>query len=82
MNRISNFLEKFLKLDKENDLKLQTIKEVIKQKTNLDINKDMLEIKNNYIKLNYDPVVRNEIFMHKGEIEKTLQDLKIFLKLI
>ena len=41
----------------------------------------MLEIKQDKLKINCNPVFRNEIFIHKNKIEDVLKSKKIFLKL-
>lgn len=82
MNGISNFLQKFLKLEKDNNTKLSLILDIIKQETTIQLSKEMLEIKGDSLKLNCNPVMRNEIFMHRSEIEESLKQQKIFLKII
>jgi hypothetical protein len=82
MNGISNFLQKFLNLEKDNNTKLSLILEIIKKETGLDLKKEMLEIKSENLKLNCSPVFRNEIFMHKEKIETELKKQKIFFKLV
>lgn len=82
MINISGFFQKFLNLEKDNDLKLSLILGSIKQAANLDLSKDMLEIKGDHIKLNCNPVLRNEIFMHKYKIEDSLKSQKIFLNIV
>jgi hypothetical protein len=79
---ISNFLQKFLNLEKDNNTKLSLILNVIKQITRIELSKEMLEIKGDNLKINCNPVLRNEIFMHKKEIEDLLKHSKIFLRLI
>ena len=79
---ISNFLQKFLSLEKDNNLKLSLIIESIKQVVGLDLSKEVLEIKGDNLKINTNPVVRNEIFMHKSKIEENLKSNKIFLRII
>lgn len=82
MNSISGFLQKFLNLEKDNNTKLLLILNVIKKETGVELKKEMLEIKGDNIKLNCNPVFRNEIFMHQSQIEFALKQQKIFLKLI
>lgn len=82
MNNIAGFLQKFLNLEKDNNTKLSIILEVIKKETHIELKKEMLEIKGNNVKLNCNPVFRNEIFMHQIQIENSLKSQKIFLKLI
>lgn len=79
---ISNFLQKFLNLEKDNDTKLSIILNVIKNETNLELSKKMLEIKGDNLKLNCNLVFRNEIFMHQPQIEEKLKSQKIFLKIV
>jgi hypothetical protein len=82
MYNISGFLQKFLNLEKDNNTKLSIILDVIKQKTNLELSKEMLEVKGDSCKLNCNPVYRNEIFMHCSNIEDSLKSQKIFLKIV
>jgi len=78
---ISNFLQKFLNLEKDNNTKLTIILDVVKQTTGLELSREMLEVKGDNLKLNCNPVFRNEIFMHKTQIEDQLKSSKIFLKI-
>jgi hypothetical protein len=79
---ISNFLQKFLNLEKDNNTKLSVILDVVKRETGVELKKEMLEIRGDNLKLNCNPVFRNEIFMHQSQIEESLKKQKIFLKLI
>jgi len=81
MNNISGFLQKFLALDKNNKVKLSLILDVIKNKTGLLIQTENLELKDETLKIKTNPVIRNEIFIHKEEIESALKENKIFLKI-
>lgn len=82
MNSISGFLQKFLNLEKDNNTKLLLILNVIKKETGVELKKEMLEIKGDNLKLNCNPVFRNEIFMHQSQIEFALKQQKIFLKIV
>jgi len=82
MNSILGFLEKFLSLEKDNNLKLALILDIIKKETGLELGKEMLEIKGDNLKIKCNPVFRNEIFMHKIQIEDALKSQKIFLRLL
>ncbi len=82
MNSITGFLQKFLNLEKDNNTKLSIILDVIKKETGLELTKEMLEIKGDNLKLNCNPVFRNEIFMHQSQIEFSLKQQKIFLKIV
>lgn len=82
MYNISGFLQKFLNLEKDNNTKLSIILDVIKRETGLELSKTMLQIKGDSLKLDCNPVFRNEIFMHLSQIESSLKQQKIFLKII
>jgi hypothetical protein len=82
MNNISNFLQKFLKFEKDNNTKISIILDIVKQTTGLELQKETLEIRGDNLKINSNPIVRNEIFMHKSQIEDSLKSQKIFLKII
>ena len=82
MLTIAHFLQKFLSLEKDNNTKLAIILDSIKQITNIELTKEMLEIKGDNIKLNCNPVFRNEIFMHKSKIEDSLKSQKVFLSIV
>ena len=82
MYNISGFLQKFLKLEKDNNLKIAIILEVIKEKTSIEIKKEDLEIKGDNLRIKCNPVIRNEIFMHQSEISDSLKQQKIFLKIV
>jgi len=82
MNCISNFLQKFLSLEKDNNTKLSIILDVIKQTTGAESCKEALEIKGDNLKIKCNPVLRNEIFMHKCQIEDSLKQQKIFLNIV
>jgi hypothetical protein len=82
MNGIAGFLQKFLKFEKDNNTKISLILETIKKETGLELQKEILEIKGDNLKLNCNPVFRNEIFMHLSQINTSLQSQKIFLKIV
>jgi hypothetical protein len=82
MNNISGFLQKFLSLEKDNNTKLSIIMDVLKQKTNLDLSKEAVEIKGDSLKIKCNPVMRSEIFMHRDDIESALKAQKVFLKIV
>ncbi len=82
MNSISSFFQKFLNFEKDNSTKLSIILDTIKQSTGLELSKDMLEIKGDSLKINCNPVFRNEIFMHESQIGSSLKSQKVFLKLV
>lgn len=81
MINISGFFQKFLNLEKDKNTKIILVLDAIKQETGLELSPKMLEIKGDFIKLNCNPVFRNEIFMHQSQIEAALKIQKIFLKI-
>lgn len=82
MNGISGFLQKFLNLAKDNNIKLLLILESIKTESGIELKKEDLDIKGDNIRLVCNPVVRNEIFMRKSKIEDRLKSQNIFLNII
>lgn len=79
---VTNFLQKFLNLEKDNNTKLSIILSAIKQATGIESSREVLEIRGDNLKINCNPVLRNEIFMHKSQIEDSLKSQKIFLKIV
>lgn len=82
MFNISNFLDKFLNLEKDKNTKIFLIIESIKKETGIELAKENVEIKGDNLKLNCNSVFKNEIYMHKEGIESTLKSQKIFLKIL
>jgi hypothetical protein len=82
MINISGFFQKFLNLEKDKNTKIILIIDVIKKETGLELSNQMLEIKGDSVRLNCNAVFRNEIFMHKSQIESALRVQKIFLNLV
>lgn len=82
MNGIAGFLQKFLNLERDNKAKLSLILETVKNFTNLELKKEDLDIKGDCLRLNCNPVIRNEIFMHLSQIQDSLKQQKIFLKIV
>ncbi len=72
MQNISDFLEKFRKIIKDDSNLRETISLVIKQNINVIIKEKDIEIKNNIIYLKENNYIKNEIFFKK---EKILNDL-------
>jgi hypothetical protein len=61
---------------------LAAILDIIKKITGIESQREVLEIKGDSLKIKCNPVLRNEIFMHKTEIEDQLKSSKIFLKIV
>jgi len=81
MINIKGFLQKFINLEKDNNEKLAAILAAIKLTTKINLPKESLEIKGDNLKINCNPVFRNEIFMNKEKIENLLKSQKIFLNI-
>ena len=81
MFNISSFFSKFVSLEKDNNTKISVILDMIKKITGLELAKEMLEVKESQLKINCNPVFKNEIFMHKSEIENSLKSKNIFLSI-
>lgn len=82
MNAIAGFLQKFLKLDGENKSRIAAILETIKMIAKIELTPEQIEIKGDNLRLNCNPVLRNEIFMHRLQIEESLKQQKIFLRIV
>ena len=81
MFNISSFFSKFVNLEKDNNTKISVILDMIKNITGIELAKEMFEIKESQIRLNCNPVFKNEIFMHKSEIENSLKSQNIYLSI-
>ena len=75
-NHISGFLDKFKKIFSEKDDLRNAIVLVISKNLSFQLKTENIKIKDNLVKINGSPILRNEIFMHK---EKILKDLSIVL---
>ena len=82
MNCITDFLKKFVNLERDNNAKRSAILEIIKKHTGVEIKKEELDIKGETLKIKSNPVIRNEIFMHLSQIQEDLKERKIFLKIV
>ncbi len=80
MFNISNFFDKFKKIQQNNLNTKEFIIEIIKNKLNIEIKKEDIEIKNSQIKINCNPIVRSEIYMSKQKIESELLQNNFNLK--
>lgn len=81
MLSLSNFLDKFLNLEKDKNTKVYLILSAIKQQTGVELSKENVEIRGDDIILKCNSVFKNEIYMHKEGIENDLKTKKIFLKI-
>lgn len=82
MFNISQFLEKFAKLRRGNELLKQTLLATIKDFSGVELKSEDLDLKEDQVYLKCSPIFRNQIFMHKERIEEKLKEQKVFLKII
>lgn len=82
MINISNFFHKFFELDKKNKLKTEIIIETIKKISEVNLKTEDLEFFGDKIKIKTKPIIRNQVFMRKEEIEDFLRKRKIFISLV
>jgi hypothetical protein len=68
MKQISDFLKNFNNIFKKDELLKNTIRNSIKKIINIEINRDLILIKNKTIILNEKPHLKNEVFMNKEKI--------------
>ena len=57
------------------EIKKDSIKNVLKQVVNLDINREDIEIKKGVLYLNIKPIYKNEILIKKDEINARLREI-------
>lgn len=74
MIEIKDLLLKFNNLLVTEDFKINTIRKVLFEVINLDINKSNIKIKNNIIYLNIKPIYKNEILIKRDEISLKLEN--------
>ena len=82
MKGISDFFHKFLNLEKNSAAKTAAVIRAIKQTTGVELLKETIEIKGEILRIKTNPVLRNEIFLHKTQIEDLLKSQKIFLSIV
>jgi hypothetical protein len=65
---ISVFLEKFKNLKPSNELLKEDLVKIIKTKTNIEVSKDEIDVRNYVGFIKAQPIIKNEILLHKKEI--------------
>ncbi len=70
MFNISSYLEKFKQLYSENLYFKDTIVKVVKEVTNIDINKEAINYKKGILILNVKPILKSELFLKKSPLLK------------
>ncbi len=78
---ISNFLKKFIVIQKNNEDIFLNILKTIKEFTGIELNKSHIEIKGDNLYFKIKPAVKNAIFLKKDSIESSFKNNKIFLKI-
>lgn len=74
MIEIKDLLFKFEDILLNEGLKVQYIREAIFNNTGIKIDKENVKIQNNTIYLNIKPIYKNEIFLNKKKISKSIQE--------
>lgn len=83
MFNIGNFLEKFKNITPPDKFVKDVLISVVKETTNIDIEKDNIDVRNGTIFISVDPIIKNEIFLKKGEVLENLREkLKVYKKTI
>ena len=75
MIEIKDLLLKFNNLLISENLKINTIKEVLFEVINLEIKSEDIKIKNNIVYLNIKPIYKNEIFLKKDLINLKIKKI-------
>lgn len=74
MIEIKDLLIKFNKLVDNEELKISIIREVIKDVLKIEIPKEKISFKNGILKLDINPLFKNEIFIHKDLILSKIKE--------
>ncbi len=74
MIEIKDLLSKFNKLLSNKEIQISLIQETLKEILSLDVSKDKIKIINNDIFLEIKPIYKNEIFINKDKILKSLEE--------
>lgn len=81
MFNISKFFEKFVRLQKNNQLTREIIISTIKDIAGAQIKEADLDLKEESVYIKSSPILRNQVFMWKEKIEEKLKEYKIFVKI-
>ncbi len=74
MIEIKDLLLRFNKLIDNEEIKVSLIKETILEVLNIDIPKEKIVFKNGILKLDINPIYKNEIFFNKEKILKKIEE--------
>lgn len=81
MFNISNFLKKFVDIQKNSEQVFLNILSIIKEATGINLDKSQIEIKGDNLYFKISPTIKNAIFLNKDKIESSFKIQKIFLKI-
>jgi len=73
LNSLSSFLDRFKKFTSPNKVIYETIIKVLYNTLRVKLNKSSIKIENKVLYIKSNPVVKNEIFLHKKQILQTLK---------
>ncbi len=82
MLNISKYLEKFKKNLDSGEILNNTIVDIIKKHTEIELKLTEFELKNNQIILKTPPGVKNKIFISKEEIIKDIQENSALINVV
>ncbi|HRH26983.1 MAG TPA: hypothetical protein PLZ99_02370 [Parcubacteria group bacterium] len=68
MLNISKYLEKFKKNIEKGEYLIESIAEVVKKNTQIIIDVNTIQVKENVIYIKDSPLIKNKIFIHKEDI--------------
>lgn len=74
MIEIKDLLLRFNKLIDNEEIKVSLIREAILEVLNIDIPKEKIVFKNGILKLDINPIYKNEIFFNKEKILKKIEE--------
>ncbi len=74
MIEIKDLLLRFNKLIDNEEIKVSLIRETILEVLNIDIPKEKIVFKNGILKLDINPIYKNEIFFNKEKILKKIEE--------
>ncbi len=75
MVELKDLLSRFSGLLQSGESKTESVREIIKKATNLDIKKEDIKIKDGIIYLNIKPIYKSEIYLKKDRIIEEMEIL-------
>jgi hypothetical protein len=77
MNSISNFFNKFLKLQQDSEEIKNKIIDVLKSISGITLNKERVSFKESVVSINCSPLERTQIYMNKEKVLESLNSIGI-----